>query len=132
MHHGIININWTAAPLSDEQKHVILQLAVLLLSRDEYPDGVDFTHDLVEGRLTSKGAGRFGAIPGHFFHADLGHVRGVRWTIDFLVPAGSERMILDQSIRIRSSTLRPDGTIFDRPASLDRRLTNVSEINILE
>ncbi|MES2668129.1 MAG: hypothetical protein V4644_00325 [Patescibacteria group bacterium] len=130
MSYEFVHISWTAAPLSSEQKFVLRNIAALFLRReDPAVDEVDFTHELVEGRLTRKSKGLFVTFAGTFFHADLGTVGGVRWTVDFLMPNGSERMPLDDSSVLMSFRENPDGSIAKR--KIDSKLAAATEASLL-
>ncbi len=59
-------------------------------------DFVDFTHELVEGRIYLKSRGSFGTYAGTFFHVDLGMVKDTRWTLDFLIPVGMENEVFHE------------------------------------
>lgn len=129
MRDKLIHIGWTAAPLSPEQLTVLHRIAVLFLRReDPSQSSINFSHELIEGRLTRKGKGLFVTFAGTFFHADLGTVRGERWTVDFLLPAGMENVVLDAS-NLYTSRARPDGT--RELLDVDIKLTAASEASLL-
>lgn len=93
----LISINWTAQPLSAEQMLVLRNVAARHLRMRKKHSVVHFVHDLCEGALTRKSDGTFGTFGGTFFHADLGTVKGERWTIDFLLPRNSEWILIDDT-----------------------------------
>lgn len=122
-------INWTAAPLSPEQQLVLRHLAVLFLrKKDLRTDHVDFTHELIEGRLYRKSKGVFVTLAGTFFHADMGEVNGVRWTSDFLVPAGTENIPFnDEVFRTMFRRMAYGADVF----AVDEPLTRVTADSLL-
>lgn len=103
MRWDLISINWTAQALSSEQLLVLRNVAAMVLKEGIKLAEVDFTHELVEGRLTRKSSGTFVAFAGTFFHAHLGKVRGEDWTVDFLIPKGSEYITIDEKSVVISS-----------------------------
>ncbi len=94
---SIISINWTAQSLSAEQMLVLRNVAAQHLRMKKKHSVVHFVHDLCQGELTRKREGTFGMFGGTFFHADLGTVKGERWTMDFLLPRNSEWILVDDT-----------------------------------
>ena len=94
----IVNVNWTAHPLSDTQKLVLQNLGVLYLREFPEREHVDFTHLELEGRLYRKSSGLFVTMAGNFFHAELGEFSGVSWTSDFLLPNGTGLLTADSGM----------------------------------
>lgn len=91
-------------------------------------DHVDFTHELIEGRLYRKNKGLFVTLAGTFFHADMGEVKGVRWTSDFLVPAGTENLPFDhESFQTMFRRMSYGADKF----ALDQSLTRVTADSLL-
>lgn len=125
-----LNISWTAQPLSQEQIFVLRNIAAIYLKGDRRRSTVNFSHELVEGQLTCKSEGLFVTFAGTFFHADLGLVRGERWTVDFLIPKGAETIEINERDVVISSRQSPDGTVEIRP--LDRTHVGVTEHSILD
>ena len=129
MRDNLVHIAWTAAPLSAEQQMVMRHIAVLFLRReDPSVDHIDFTHELIEGRLYRKSRGLFVTIVGTFFHADLGTVRGMRWTSDFLLPAGAEHQVFGDDTITVAHRYGPHG--FDASV-VDRTLAATTEASLL-
>lgn len=124
-----LNVNWTGAPLDGYQQMVIRQLAVLFLKKFPEREWVNFTHELVEGRLEKKSSGLFGVFAGTFFHADLGKVKGVRWTSDFLVPRGMEDVPIESYSTILREVELGDGMVMQE--LLDPAKIVVSEVSLL-
>ncbi len=129
MRNNLTFINWTAAPLSPEQQLVLRHLAVLFMRKEDLrTDHVDFTHELIEGRLYRKNKGVFVTLAGTFFHADMGEVRGMRWTSDFLVPAGTENLPFDhESFQTMFRRMSYGADKF----ALDQSLTRVTADSLL-
>ncbi len=119
MRDNLININWTAAPLSGQQRFVIHQLAVLFLKTRGERDYIDFTHELIDGRLHKKKYGVFGTYAGTFFHVDMDEVNGVPWTLDFLLPTSALGVEYHEGDTITGLTWQSDGRValsqFDPP-----------------
>ena len=129
MRDNLVFINWTAAPLSPEQQLVMRHIATLFLKREDAAvDLIDFTHELLEGRLYRRSKGVFVTIAGTFFHADLGTQRGVRWTSDFLLPAGTERVPFDDPAFSVVFKHTPFGI---EKFDVDTRLTGVTDASLL-
>jgi hypothetical protein len=126
---GLIFMNWTVAPLSPEQQSVMRNVAALFLRReDQSVDHVDFDHFLLEGRLYRKSKGLFVTMAGTFFHADLGTHRGVKWTSDFLLRAGAERIPFDDpAFNVLFKTTH-SGT---EQLTVDSTFTGVSDATLL-
>jgi len=100
MDFSIISINWTAQNLTGEQLLVLRNVAAQHLCRQEKGSTVTFAHWLCDGMITRKSEGTFVTFAGTFFHADLGTVKGERWTVDFLLPRGSEHFICDENTEV--------------------------------
>ncbi len=109
MRENLININWTAAPLSGEQRMVIHQLAVIFLKTRGERDWIDFTHMLVEGRLHKGRRGSLGTYSGTFFTAEMGYVRGIPWTLHFLLPNSAVNAQLREGDTYLSAIWHSDG-----------------------
>lgn len=130
MYRKFLNIAWTAQPLSAEQIFVLRNIAVIYLKGDYRRSTVDFTHELIEGRLTCKSEGLFVTFAGTFFHADLGLVNGERWTVDFLIPRGAETIELDPNQVVIGGRFKSDGSTDAR--QIDRSLTGATDVSILD
>ena len=91
----LISINWTAQALTGEQLLVLRNVAAQHLRQRKKVTVLHFSHDLCEGSITRGKEGSFGTFGGTFFTADLGMVKGERWTCDFLLPRGTEDMMID-------------------------------------
>lgn len=105
----LISINWTAQALTYEQMLVIRNVAAQHLRMQKKWASVNFSHPLCEGELIRKDEGSFGTFGGTFFHADLGTVKGERWTLDFLLPRNSEWIMLDDTSVVISVKPIPGG-----------------------
>lgn len=127
---GYLNIAWTAQALSAEQIFVLRNIAVLYLKGDRRKKTVNFSHEMVEGQLTCKSEGLFVTFVGTFFHADLGHYRGERWTVDFLIPKGAEHLEINPNDVVMTGTYSPDGSVSVGP--LNQRFTRVSAVSLLD
>lgn len=111
MRENLININWTAAPLSGEQRFVIHQLAVLFLKTRSERDWIDFTHELIDGRLHKGKCGVFGMYVGTFFHVEMDEVNGIPWTLDFLLPFSALGAEYREGDMLTSMTWQSDGRV---------------------
>ena len=126
---GFIGIDWTAQPLSIEQKLVLLKIAALYLESGSDKDWVDFTHLLIEGRLTHQSSGMFVTYAGNFFHADLGTIKGEKWTSDFLITNSSRRHLIENDPDICRFQQMPDGSfMYYQP---DPALTHVTADSLI-
>ena len=97
----VISINWTVQPLSGEQMLVLRNVAALHLRKRKKQSVVNFKHALCEGQLTRKKEGSLGTFSGTIFEADLGALKGERWTAEILIPRNSEWIpIEDDSVVI--------------------------------
>lgn len=111
MRENLININWTGAPLSGEQRLVIHQLAVLFVKTRGERDWIDFTHMLVEGRLYKGRQGSLGTYSGTFFTAEMGEVSGIPWVLHFLLPHSALNGHIQEGDAFLSTTWYPDGRV---------------------
>jgi hypothetical protein len=102
MDFSIISINWTMQNVTGEQLLVLRNVAAQHLRKKEKGAVVTFAHWLCDGEITRKGDGLFVTFAGTFFHADLGTVKGERWTVDFLLPRGSEHFVCDENTKVIS------------------------------
>ena len=130
MFQKYLNIAWTAQPLSAEQIFVLRNIAVIYLKGDHKRKTVNFTHELIEGKLTCKSEGLFVTFVGTFFHADLGLVNGERWSVDFLIPRGAETIELDPNQVVIGGRFKPDGSTDER--QIDRSLTGTTEASLFD
>lgn len=106
----ILSINWTGQALTGEQFLVLRNVAAQMLSEGRKDPIANFKHDLCEGRITRGKVGVFGTFGGTFFKADLGLVKGERWTVDFLLPRGSEHLAVnDDSLVVMNRPLKGGG-----------------------
>jgi hypothetical protein len=87
---GLFFINWSGQNTSGMERMVMYTAAVKLLQASNKSDKVYFTHPILEGVLTAKGAGFIGSIRGNVFRADLDEVDGIPRAVEFLVRFGSE------------------------------------------
>jgi len=97
MFDGILILGWTGQPITPEQFIVLRNAAARHLRGDKKRRSFNFSHRLCQGKMTRKEQGLFVTISGTFFTADLGLVGGERWTVDFLIPSGSENEIVDDN-----------------------------------
>lgn len=93
----IISINWTGQAFTDEQLLVLRNVAARHLRHQKKNAVFHFVHRLCEGEITRKNEGTLGTFSGTFFHADLGTLKGERWTCDFMLPRGTEEIIFDDN-----------------------------------
>lgn len=110
---AVLSINWTGQALTPAQLLVLRNVAAKHL-REGHRDSVfNFSHSLCEGQITRGKEGAFGTFGGTFFHADLGVIKGERWTADFLLPRGSERVTIGDNDAVISARMTPGGR-FDK------------------
>ena len=116
----LIWLDWSLKPLTDEQKLVLRDVAAKYV-RDGQVAPIRFSHELCEGILTQKSEGTYGTYSGTFFHADLGVIKGERWTCDFLLPRNTEHISLNEdSIVFSSRPLRSEK--FDGDGQIVRKV----------
>ena len=101
----ILSLNWTAQALTGEQMLVMRNVAAKQLRMRKARGSINFVHPLCSGEMTRKEEGSLGTFGGTFFHADLGLVKGERWTLDFLLPRNSEWLSIDDGVVICSKAL---------------------------
>jgi hypothetical protein len=105
----IISINWTAQAVSGEQMLALRDAACKYLKGRQKGASFDFKHETCEGRITRGKQAAVGTFAGTVFTADLGTVNGERWTIEFLIPRGTERYVItDDSVVIMTSYAKTD------------------------
>jgi len=111
----ILSINWTGQSVTSEQLLVLRNVAALHLQQGRKDPVLTFSHELCEGQIIRGEEGIFGAFPGTFFEADLGLVKGERWTVKFLLPRGSERIAVnDDCLVVSTRMLSGDAGITER------------------
>ncbi len=86
----IVMIDWSGPVASGEQHLVLRNITALYLRRGTYDKKVNFTHLLIEGKLTHRGVGTFGMFAGNRFFVDLGTYRDLPWYYEILLPATME------------------------------------------
>lgn len=91
----ILSINWTGQALSGEQFLVLRNIAAKHLNEGRKNPVINFSHELCAGHITRGKVGVFGMFAGTFFKANLGTVNGEPWTVDFMLPRGSEQLVID-------------------------------------
>jgi hypothetical protein len=82
-----IMIDWAGPPLFGEQMMTVANIAELYLQKGTYGKKVNFTHLLLEGRLTLRGPTTYGTFAGIGFFADFGTYNDRPWYCHFLLPA---------------------------------------------
>lgn len=106
----ILSINWTGQAVTPEQLLVLRNVAATHLRKGRKNAVINFSHELCEGHITRGKEGLFGMFGGTFFKADLGTVKGEPWTVDFMLPRGSEELVLDDdSVVISTRSLATGG-----------------------
>jgi hypothetical protein len=106
----LVMIDWAGPCPFGEQALVLRNIAALYLKRQEkYGKKVDFTHLLVEGRLSFRGATSFGSYSGNRFFADFGTHNDVPWYCEFLLPVSAEHIDIALNESILFGTSRKAG-----------------------
>ena len=102
----ILSINWTGQALTNEQLLVLRNVAAMHMNKGRKNPVINFSHHLCEGHITRVREGALGMFGGTFFKADLGTVNGEPWTVDFMLPRGSEHLVIgDDSVAISTRPL---------------------------
>lgn len=95
---SILSINWTGQAVTSEQLLVLRNVAATHLRKGRKNAVINFSHELCEGHITRGKEGT------------LGTVKGEPWTVDFMLPRGSEKFVLtDDSIVISTRPLATGG-----------------------
>ncbi len=128
----ILCIGWTGRAITVEELTVLRNVAILFLKKKKRQkkekETVQFTHEICEGSLTRLREGLFGSIGGTFFRADLAAVGGVHGVVEFLLPRGTEHIVIDEeSVTFLEYSSKFPGTDFKerrekkRPDEIDPR-----------
>lgn len=122
MNRDLLCINWNGQMLTPEQKLVLRNVAARHLRLRKKRAVINFKHELCEGQIKITSEGTMGTFSGTFFHADLGTINGVPWNMDFMLPRGSERVLIDDGsiITIESYT----------STSVERKVVNHHQADI--
>ena len=112
---AVISIDWRGQAFTDEQMLVLRNVAARYLRTGKKHVELNFKHPLCEGTIKREREGTYGMFAGTFFRADLGTVRGERWTCDFLLLRGTEHIILDDdAVVISARSFGTNGVKFSR------------------
>jgi hypothetical protein len=120
----VLSINWTGQALSGEQLLVLRNVAAKHMNEGRKNPVINFSHELCEGHVTRGKTGTFGMFGGTFFKADLGTVNGEPWTVDFMLPRGSEELVIDDGSVVIST--RPLATGEMRSEKIDHHAAAMS------
>lgn len=123
---GFVSINWGGKSLTPEEQLVMVKVAALLLKDDRKRSSVDFTHELIDGRLTHESSGIFVTVVGNFFRAELGEVDGRPWYHEFLLMRGLENSILENDVNIYYVSGSQEDVHL-----VDPKLTKVTSVSLL-
>lgn len=111
----ILAVGWNGQNLTGEQMLALRNAAVKFLLAGKKRATTNFRHDSCEGTLTRGKSTVYNGISGTLFHADLGTVKGKRWTMEFLIPSGTENIVVtDDTVVLFSSSMSGD-TGFSEP-----------------
>lgn len=88
-HYELVMIDWAGPVPFGEQMLALRNIAAIYL-RGSYDANVNFTHLLIEGKLTFRGQTVFGTFTGPRFFADFGTHNDRPWYCEFLLPKGRE------------------------------------------
>jgi hypothetical protein len=122
-----VTIDWAGPTLFGEQMLAMENIAELYLRKGTYDKKVNFTHLLVEGKLTCRGKTTFGMFSGVGFFADFGTHNGRPWYCHFLLPANRRQGIIGDDDVVFSAIPCDDGWIIQQA---DTAQGHVSEDNI--
>lgn len=92
----LVMIDWGGPPLSGEQQLALRNIASIYLRRGTYDKKVNFTHALVEGKLTFRGRTILGAFSGNRFFVDFGTHWDLPWYCEFVLPTNRESVDIDE------------------------------------
>lgn len=122
-------IDWAGPVPFGEQGYVVRNIAALYVRRGTYGRKVNFTHLLVEGQLTFRGRGNFGTFSGTRFFADFGTHHGKPWYCEFLLPARSEYIDIDENSIVIMTYVENGRVLSQELVDIDQ--CHVTEGNIL-
>lgn len=128
--NGFISVNWSGKWLTPEQELVTMKVAAHFLKSDRKRNFVDFTHELLDGRLIHQSQGLFVSLAGNFFRAELGEIDEVPWVHEFLLMNGAEDRLADNSATFARNLWR-DGRIVDEIIA-DPKITRVTSASLLD
>jgi hypothetical protein len=92
--YNIIALTWTGQAFTGIQMLAMRNAAARHLRGGRKAPTFHFKHDSLEGEITRTKVGSVGTFNGMIFHADCGQVKGERWTMDFLIPDGTEQIYI--------------------------------------
>lgn len=105
----ILAVGWSGKNLTGEQMLALRDAAVKFLRAGTKRSVTNFRHDSCEGTLRRGKSTVYNGISGTLFHADLGTVKGERWTMEFLIPNGTEHIVVtDDTVALFSSSMSSD------------------------
>lgn len=107
--YDLISVNWTGQAFTGEQLVVLRNVAAHYLRSGRKYATFNFRHLLCEGTIKRTNEGSYGTFSGTFFHADCGTFKGERWTCDFLLPRGTERLLLSEDSSVLMGRMLPGG-----------------------
>ena len=96
--YDVVLIDWGGPSPFGEQQIALRNIASIYLRRGMQGTKVNFTHLLIEGRLTYRGPAVYGMFSGSRFFADFGTINDRPWYCEFLLPTNSELVDIDESV----------------------------------
>ena len=98
MQWHVVLIDWAGPVPFGEQMLALRNIASIYLRRGTYDKKVNFTHLLIEGKLTYRGPMAFGSLAGKRFFVDLGTHNAAPWYCEFLLLRHEEEIDEDSVI----------------------------------
>jgi hypothetical protein len=124
--YELVMIDWAGPAPFGEQMLALRNIAAIYL-RGTYDAKVNFTHLLIEGKLTFRGRTVFGTFTGPRFFADFGTHNDRPWYCEFLLPKGRECAAISEDDSISAYFLTSDGC---RVEKVDVAQGHASEDNL--
>lgn len=125
----LVLIDWAGPVPFGEQMLVLRNIIALYLRRGSYDKRVNFTHLLIEGKLTFRGPTTFGMFSGNRFFVDLGTHNGSPWYCECLLPSSGEYVDLEEQGVIFAALPENDGISI---REVDLSQGHATESNITE
>jgi hypothetical protein len=121
-------IDWAGPPASGEQQLVLRNIVALYLRRGTFDKKVNFTHLLIEGKLTHRGVSVYGMFAGNRFFVDMGTHNDMPWYYEVILPATMEYVDIPEDEILFSGLLSNDKYLI---SEVDISQGRVSDENIL-
>lgn len=112
--------------MTPEEQLVTMKVAALYLKGDRKRTWVEFTHELLDGRLVYESTGIFVTLVGNFFTVELGEINGTPWVHKFLLSRGVEDLLVDNDQKFIRFGFGADGPELQRADPKISRVTSAS------